>query len=67
MAIKVYHLAGMMPGGVPYEFIVIDPDREDRLPEYEPRGCTENMAQEIELEGDWPSMPSNTMFERKWE
>lgn len=67
MTVRVLHLAGTMPGGVPFELLVIDPPDEGLPSDYTPPGCSVAIAQELVLEGEWPSIPSDTIFERKWD
>lgn len=65
MTIRIIHIAGRMPA--PFEVIIIDPPADEAIEDHIPSGCEIDLQQELFLEGEWPSMPSETTFDRHWE
>lgn len=65
--IRIFHIAGEMSHGVPFELLVVGPPEDSVIEDYAPSHCKVDVMQEITLEGNWPGIPSDTTFDRHWD
>ena len=61
---RILHIMGVKFGGGLLEIIVVNPDETVAPKDYVLQRDRITESQVVELEGDWPSVPSGIMFER---